>query len=1400
MTFSESVTGVDTTDFALATTGGVSGTIASVTPVNGFVYTVTINAMIGSGTLGLNLVDNNTIRDAAGNPLMNLTSPLSFAAQTTFGIGTFPRSTATGDLNGDGKPDVVVANNDSNFVTVRLGNGDGTFASKPNVTTGFSPYSVVIADLNGDGKPDLIVANRSSDTVSVILGNGDGTFQTQVEFLAQDEPFYAAVSDVNGDGKLDIVAGNGVSDSVSVLLGNGNGTFQAQTTFSAGNNPIFVALSDLNGDGKPDIVAANYSSGTTASILLGNGDGTFQSPSSVTTGFKPISLALYDMNGDGRTDIVVANDGAESISVLLGNGNGTFQTHVTYAATDRPRSAVLGDVNGDGKIDVIYGTRASNNVGVLLGNGDGTLQSQLVFATGNIIRAVAVSDFNGDGRLDFTSSNFTPSSGSVRLNALNGDFAGQIYTVIGELIAPTVQSIARTNPATSTAIPPIVVFTATFSEAVTGVDVADFVLALSGVTGTIASVTPVSASVYTVIVNGIAGTGTLGLNLINNGTIHDLSGNTLTTAESGATFSPQVTFAAANGASSLTLADVNGDGKADAITTGFLDGIVGVQLSNGDGTYQPVSTFAVGGKPSSVAVMDVNSDTKADLVVTNFNDGTLSVLRGNGDGTFQAQTTVDAGVSPSDVVLADISGDGKPDALVASYGNSYLDILLGNGDGTFQPRTTVSTGGLQYSLKVADVNGDSKLDVVTANFSSNSISVLLGNGNGTFQTHTTIGVGVRPSSVDIGDVNGDGKPDVVTANYLGHNLSLLLGNGSGGFAPATTLAAGTIPVTVTLGDVNGDGKRDIVVDDFGGNTLNILLGNGNGSFATPSTVAIGTGSHTPVIADVNADGKADLVASNFFESTISVLLNTAPGQFTGEVYAIVNGVVELSFFPPAVALTPGQTAFASVYYQNIGPATAFPHSVKLYRSRDGVSRDSLLATQIVTTLASGAGKTINFSWIVKVADADADYNDDGTASSYLIAVIDEEGVSGQGTLRNLSASTTNDDYIVTVPVVSILPASPTGSVLTALEGQSSGKFVLTRTGDTTASLTVKVGYTGTASSADFIGGVFPSEFVTFLAGQTTASITLKPIVDTNSSASESAPESLTLTLLPDPSLPSSTPDRYTVAGTPQVMTIYDSVPTIAISVRDGNAAEKASNPATFRLTRTGPASQAVAVRVSFAGGAAQPGSDFVVSDGRRVITFASGVADVTIPANKRYVDLKLTPVNDVLIEGNESIVPVILPDPDATPLVRYVVGAPSTATATLVDNDGQSNLSAAIAGTSQRFVSPTNQGTKALRLAMRFSNTTNFDASATTYELRLISGAGTSANFDASAISLGTVQIGAIRARATITRAFTVRLSSLGAIPPGTYRVGVKLDSVNAVTELNEADNYAFTGQIVTVV
>jgi hypothetical protein len=241
-------------------------------------------------------------------------------------------SLAVADFNGDGKLDLALADFGDNVVSILLGLGDGSFSSPTLVRTRIGPnlIFVVAGDFDGDGKPDLAVANHwmpvaDEYDVQVLLGTGTGSFTPlpgEAPWVtAGKNPRRMAVGDFNRDGKLDLAVACVSEPALSVLLGTGGGNLGTRTIFQTGGSPWAVAVGDVNGDGNPDLAVTNFN-GTPSSvaILLGSGSGAFGPATILTVGNRPTSVALSDLNGDGLLDLAVANEDSNTVTVFLNHG------------------------------------------------------------------------------------------------------------------------------------------------------------------------------------------------------------------------------------------------------------------------------------------------------------------------------------------------------------------------------------------------------------------------------------------------------------------------------------------------------------------------------------------------------------------------------------------------------------------------------------------------------------------------------------------------------------------------------------------------------------------------------------------------------------------------------------------------------------------------------------------------------------------------------------------------------------------------------------------------------------------------------------------------------------------------------------------------------------------------
>jgi hypothetical protein len=262
----------------------------------------------------------------------------------------------------------VVTDLGSNTVSVLLGNGDGTFQPLAAYVVGYGSTCVAAGDLNGDGKPDLVVSLNSGRGLAVLLGNGDGTFQPARRYPLGAYASFLVLADFNGDGKPDIAVSvyNKRHRHVSgfaILLGNGDGTFQPQVNHSGLNNGP-LAVGDFNGDGRADLIVGSGSVGA-LEVLLGDGRGGFKR-SKPYDALGTVYL-MADFNGDGRQDVAAAGGGF--VSLLLGQKTGPIVQRVNYAVGDSGYSypaIAAADFNRDGKLDLAVPDSSTDKVYVLM--------------------------------------------------------------------------------------------------------------------------------------------------------------------------------------------------------------------------------------------------------------------------------------------------------------------------------------------------------------------------------------------------------------------------------------------------------------------------------------------------------------------------------------------------------------------------------------------------------------------------------------------------------------------------------------------------------------------------------------------------------------------------------------------------------------------------------------------------------------------------------------------------------------------------------------------------------------------------------------------------------------------------------------------------------------------------
>jgi hypothetical protein len=668
------------------------------------------------------------------------------------------------DVNGDGRQDLVCVDYldecDSQIATL-LGNGDGSFQQP--IYSGlmhsnclwapFYPSFYTPADVNSDSHPDLFVGDPYNFEHFVLLGDGTGQFNisaTVVPNYSGGAEMFAA--DLNGDGKTDLISSLGPA----VWLGKGDGTFNPVTTYGGFWD---CTLNDIEADLHPDAICIvpvapdGQDTGTVElAILRGNADGSFNStPIASQTFGNPQGgraaiespTAILDVNGDGIPDILAAS--SDGLSVLLGEGNLKFKPPVHYAvgnfAANGGITSQIVDLNHDGSKDIIC--TGAGGLYISYGTQNGTYDAPAAFPVANLLGGMTVGDFNGDGIPDIAATG----DQSIELSLGNGD---------GTFRSP----VPLPNGGISFAA---------------------------------------STFAFNIAHGDFRGIGRQDILVIGSPGTYEYDSYVLLNNGDGTFQSPQQL----TGSSVIwpyfelfAIADFNGDGRDDFLTTSPSFETVYIGLSNGDGTFNTVTTaLPMEAGPSAAyptfpALADFNRDGKPDLVYAQA--ANAYVLKGNGDGSFNTNALVlpippyqgQIVPKPMAVTIGDFDGDGNRDFAVLAEVGGYLPppspttgpesavyVFYGNGDGTFS--SPVIAGGfneLYDTAYSADLRKNGRSDLILettgsgVEFPGNSVGVVLTQSERLFGPETVYTAGMMGTSTFVADVNRDGYPDLLISN------------------------------------------------------------------------------------------------------------------------------------------------------------------------------------------------------------------------------------------------------------------------------------------------------------------------------------------------------------------------------------------------------------------------------------------------------------------------------------------------------------------------------------------------------------------------------------------------------------------------------------------------------------
>lgn len=1082
----------------------------------------------GDGKADLATPDNfsTTGQPASVSVLRNTSSidAISFAPAIEIPTGVFTYAVAAGDLDGDGKPDLVSSSVSDETISIFRNTstvGSISFASNIDYSSGTNPFSIVITDIDLDGRPDIVVANYLDGTFSVFRNtssNGNISFAPRVDFVAGLGCQQVVSGDLDGDGKPDVVAINALSNTVSIFRNEstpGTVSFAPKSDLSITNSPCGAALGDLDGDGKADLIVGSndefnfgvvYSYRNTSSL----GSLSFATPVNTSSGTSLTSVSLGDINGDGKADLLLPGDNFDIFLNLSTTGNiaydgGNILTPSNFVGF-RPG---FGDLDGDGKGDLIspaftynvvavfrnksneptiYNFKPTNAVaGATVTITGGDLDSVTGVSFGNVPAAsftivnsgtvtaivgpgntgsVAVSNRYGTNRLAGfifdgppVLTAFTPASagtgdtiylsGKNFTNATGVSFGGtaaasfkilsdsNMIAIVGTGASGNVQVSDPYGTGTLPGfifIPPPTIASFTPTGGGPGTLVTITGTNLTGATAV--SIGGEPAASYTVIsstaINAVIASGAFGsIEVITPGgtaianstfsfpppvigniapasaavgsivTINGANFNTdptrdivyfgavraAVTAATSTTLTVTVPPGATYGAVTLSVNNLHAETMLPFIAT-FPPGAENFTQNS----FSWAGIFGTNGNPGNVVLADLDGDGKNDMV--SLAGGEITVLYNNSRPNRLAFTLVPnlvEGQANDDayfvMLVADLNGDGKPDILVTD--NQYYSIFLNTssiGHVSFAPRVDFSISGQIYSVAVADLDGDGRLDLAFTSSDSNGLSFCRNigkNGQLAFDRVLTMPEAINgTNTVRTADVDGDGKPDIV---FTSENGSAIFRNvssvGNFAFDSALAIPALTAP-NVLFADIDGDGKLDILQS---GQPISVFTNTsipGGIAFAPALSFRVPL-SGVSVLGQLDGDGKPDFFTyPGGSAPQVAFSRNTSVGRSYSISAGVLGYLQQLTFYYSTGACIGDLDGDGK---PDVAVAEVYDNVMTIFRNQMGESAISVCANTDTSFLAPNTGST--YQWQLGGLIGYVNLSDDSTYSGTTSATL-----------------------------------------------------------------------------------------------------------------------------------------------------------------------------------------------------------------------------------------------------------------------------------------------------------------------------------------------------------------------------------------------------------------------------
>jgi len=833
------------------------------------VYAFALADLDGDGLPELLTTDNTTHKVVIYH---NISTPGHAAFGDTFSFtptsfSTFSMTIAAADMDGDGKPDIVVANsNDLDEIDLyRNTSQPGKLSFSSVFGLGGTADSFTIADFDGDGKPDLLATFGNNLGGIDVLRNtstpGNFSFD-RVPDVFPANPYPICAGDVDGDGKLDIIILDRQSNYIDVyrnLSSPGKVSFAAVATYAVPAWPVNAMMADFDGDGKPDI-AVNVFDVNTPAINVATIFKNMSTPGKISL-LPPVNyatgvtigdlMAAADVDGDGKADLLFSADG-QSLQALISQ------------VKPSPMITALTPTNG------VKGDTVHIN-GVNLGT-----------ATAVSFGGVAASSFIVNADQSITATLGNGATGAVQVTNPYGSSSGPNFIYGG------IPSVTSFTPAAGIAGTQVTIAGTNFNT-----DPAKNVVYFGGGKATVTS-----ASATQLVVTAPAGTTYQPITVATNGFVASsalpftltFNGDATLDAQS---FSKKFTIPG----SAFTTGDMDGDGNLDLL---FMSPNNELIVARSQGLKDSVAfdankTIATGLNIRHIYVADIDADGKPDIVCLTVSPNQIIIYRNTSAGgniSFDAGVLLPTGGAEyAYLTINDADGDGLPDIVSTNFSQQSVIVYRNSttaGKISFALPVYHNVGNASDEAVLTDLNGDGKAEIVSCGIQNVSLSITANAstpGNFNFGATTVLSAGTG-GLLQVADFDGDGKPDIAAAfDYYfqpGPTFFRNTGTGKLAFSPVV-ISKDLAPTAVIAGDLNGDGKPEFIAVDPGFQRLAVMVNTsmpGTISFNKDYFIAnrdaqsgVGTTDANSQVAagDMDQDGKTDLIIST--NGTITVYRN-----------------------------------------------------------------------------------------------------------------------------------------------------------------------------------------------------------------------------------------------------------------------------------------------------------------------------------------------------------------------------------------------------------------------------------------------------------------------------------------------------------------------------------------------